>query len=202
MTWTGQGRNNQCKLQRGKDCVARVTSYGARRLDLANERRLVRDDVAGGLLSAVAVPAGWEARKATTSKELSRPMTVAAAGARGDAPSRQTATSACCDAGMAAAAKESGAEAGTPRSGGLPAVMSRSGTGMSMFSMGLFMAQQERIIACGPGLAGLGMALRFVAGPVATLVGAAVFDLRGDVLRVAIIQLPQPELGGICVLLL
>ncbi|KAF8653803.1 hypothetical protein HU200_061924 [Digitaria exilis] len=72
-------------------------------------------------------------------------------------------------------------------------VMSRTGTGMSMFSMGLFMAQQERIIACGPGLAGLGMALRFVAGPVATLVGAAVFGLRGDVLRVAIIQAALPQ---------
>lgn len=67
-------------------------------------------------------------------------------------------------------------------------VMSRTGTGMSMFSMGLFMAQQERTVACGAGLAALGMALRFVAGPLATLVGAAAFGLRGDVLRFAIIQ--------------
>ena len=50
------------------------------------------------------------------------------------------------------------------------------------------MAQQEKMIACGSGLAALGMALRFVAGPLATLVGAAAFRLRGDVLRFAIIQ--------------
>lgn len=50
------------------------------------------------------------------------------------------------------------------------------------------MAQQERVIACGAGLAALGLALRFVAGPLATLVGAAAFGLRGDVLRFAIIQ--------------
>ncbi|XP_066326710.1 probable auxin efflux carrier component 5c isoform X1 [Miscanthus floridulus] len=72
-------------------------------------------------------------------------------------------------------------------------VMSKTGTGMSMFSMGLFMAQQEKMIACGAGLASLGMALRFVAGPLATLVGAAAFGLRGDVLRFAIIQAALPQ---------
>ncbi|KAJ1269299.1 hypothetical protein BS78_07G200900 [Paspalum vaginatum] len=72
-------------------------------------------------------------------------------------------------------------------------VMSKTGTGMSMFSMGLFMAQQEKIIGCGAGLAALGMALRFVAGPLATLVGAAAFGLRGDVLRFAIIQAALPQ---------
>ncbi|TVU04953.1 hypothetical protein EJB05_48098, partial [Eragrostis curvula] len=72
-------------------------------------------------------------------------------------------------------------------------VMSRTGTAMSMFSMGLFMAQQERMVACGPGLAALGMALRFVAGPVATLVGAVALGLRGDVLRLAIIQAALPQ---------
>lgn len=50
------------------------------------------------------------------------------------------------------------------------------------------MARQEKMIACGAGLAALGMALRFVAGPLATLVGAAAFGLRGDILRFAIIQ--------------
>ncbi|CAD6264817.1 unnamed protein product [Miscanthus lutarioriparius] len=72
-------------------------------------------------------------------------------------------------------------------------VMSKTGTGMSMFSMGLFMAQQEKMISCGAGLAALGMALRFVAGPLATLVGAAAFGLRGDVLRFAIIQAALPQ---------
>ncbi|KAL6661070.1 hypothetical protein ACP70R_000454 [Stipagrostis hirtigluma subsp. patula] len=72
-------------------------------------------------------------------------------------------------------------------------VMSKTGTGMSMFSMGLFMAQQEKVIACGARLAALGMALRFVAGPVATLVGAVALGLRGDVLRLAIIQAALPQ---------
>ncbi|XP_048546889.1 probable auxin efflux carrier component 5c [Triticum urartu] len=72
-------------------------------------------------------------------------------------------------------------------------VMSRTGTGMSMFSMGLFMAQQERIVACGGGLAALGMVLRFVAGPLSALAGAAAFGLRGDVLRFAIIQAALPQ---------
>nr|WCB22849.1 PIN4 [Zizania latifolia] len=72
-------------------------------------------------------------------------------------------------------------------------VMFKTGTGMSMFSMGLFMAQQERVIACGAGLTALGMALRFVAGLVATLLGAAALGLRGDVLHLAIIQAALPQ---------
>ncbi|KAL6900739.1 hypothetical protein ACP4OV_005415 [Aristida adscensionis] len=72
-------------------------------------------------------------------------------------------------------------------------VMSRTGTGMSMFSMGLFMAQQKKVMACGARLAALGMALRFVAGPASTLVGAAALGLRGDVLRLAIIQAALPQ---------
>lgn len=54
------------------------------------------------------------------------------------------------------------------------------------------MAQQKKMISCGAGLAALGMALRFVAGPLATLVGAAAFGLRGNVLRFAIIQVCVP----------
>uniref|UniRef100_A0A0E0AXZ9 Auxin efflux carrier component n=1 Tax=Oryza glumipatula TaxID=40148 RepID=A0A0E0AXZ9_9ORYZ len=47
--------------------------------------------------------------------------------------------------------------------------------------------------ACGAGLTALGMALRFVAGPLATLVGAAALGLRGDVLHLAIIQAALPQ---------
>ncbi|VAH67783.1 unnamed protein product [Triticum turgidum subsp. durum] len=67
-------------------------------------------------------------------------------------------------------------------------IMSKSGTGMAMFSMGLFMAQQERILACGLGYAALGLALKFGLGPVAMAIGSIAVGLRGDVLRVAIIQ--------------
>ncbi|KQJ90909.1 probable auxin efflux carrier component 5b isoform X2 [Brachypodium distachyon] len=72
-------------------------------------------------------------------------------------------------------------------------IMSRTGVGLAMFSMGLFMALQERIVACGAGPTALGMALRFVAGPAATAAGAVALGLRGDVLRLAIIQAALPQ---------
>nr|BAJ91285.1 predicted protein [Hordeum vulgare subsp. vulgare] len=72
-------------------------------------------------------------------------------------------------------------------------IMSKSGTGMAMFSMGLFMAQQERILACGPSYAALGLALKFGLGPVAMAIGSIAVGLRGDVLRVAIIQAALPQ---------
>lgn len=72
-------------------------------------------------------------------------------------------------------------------------IMSKSGTGMAMFSMGLFMAQQEKILACGPSLAALGLALKFALGPAAMAVGSIAVGLRGDVLRVAIIQAALPQ---------
>ncbi|KAG2644443.1 probable auxin efflux carrier component 5b [Panicum virgatum] len=72
-------------------------------------------------------------------------------------------------------------------------VMSKTGVGLSMFSMGLFMALQENIIACGAGPTMLGMALRFVAGPAATAAGAVALGLRGDVLRLAVIQAALPQ---------
>jgi auxin efflux carrier family protein len=58
----------------------------------------------------------------------------------------------------------------------------------------LFMALQEKIIVCGTGPAILGMVLRFVAGPAATAVGAMILGLRGDVLRLAIIQVSSERL--------
>ncbi|CAL9117294.1 unnamed protein product [Musa textilis] len=72
-------------------------------------------------------------------------------------------------------------------------IMSKAGTGMAMFSMGLFMALQEKILACGPSLTAFGMALKFVAGPVATAIGAIAVGLRGDVLHLAIIQAALPQ---------
>ncbi|OAY72070.1 putative auxin efflux carrier component 8, partial [Ananas comosus] len=72
-------------------------------------------------------------------------------------------------------------------------IMSRAGAGMAMFSMGLFMALQEKLIACGPRLTVVGMALRFIAGPAAAMVGAIAVGLRGDVLRLAIIQAALPQ---------
>ncbi|XP_008794580.2 auxin efflux carrier component 5 [Phoenix dactylifera] len=72
-------------------------------------------------------------------------------------------------------------------------IMSKAGTGLAMFSMGLFMAMQEKIVACGPSLTAFGMALRFVAGPAAMAIGSIAVGLRGDLLRVAIIQAAVPQ---------
>ncbi|CAO2202627.1 unnamed protein product [Urochloa humidicola] len=67
-----------------------------------------------------------------------------------------------------------------------------------MSGMGLFMAhaagKRRSSRACGPGLAALGMALRFVFGPLAghgTLVGAAA--ATSSCMRVAIIQAALPQ---------
>ncbi|PWZ38532.1 putative auxin efflux carrier component 5b [Zea mays] len=58
---------------------------------------------------------------------------------------------------------------------------------------GLFMALQEKIIVCGAWPTVLGMALRFVAGPAATAAGAVALGLRGDVLRLAVMQAALPQ---------
>ncbi|XP_020540279.1 auxin efflux carrier component 5 [Jatropha curcas] len=67
-------------------------------------------------------------------------------------------------------------------------IMSKAGTGTAMFSMGIFMALQEKVISCGAGLAVIGMILRFIAGPAAMAIGSIAVGLRGNVLLVAIIQ--------------
>ncbi|XP_062144659.1 auxin efflux carrier component 5 [Alnus glutinosa] len=72
-------------------------------------------------------------------------------------------------------------------------IMSRAGTGTAMFSMGIFMALQEKLIACGPGLTVFGMVLRFIAGPAAMAIGAIAVGLHGNALRVAIIQAALPQ---------
>lgn len=72
-------------------------------------------------------------------------------------------------------------------------IMSRAGTGTAMFSMGIFMAQQEKLIACGTSLTIFGMVLKFIAGPAAVAIGAIAMGLHGDVLRVSIIQAALPQ---------
>lgn len=47
---------------------------------------------------------------------------------------------------------------------------------------------QEKIIACGAGLTVFGMVLRFIAGPALMAIGAIAVGLRGNVLRIAIVQ--------------
>nr|GMC50165.1 auxin efflux carrier component 5 [Ipomoea batatas] len=72
-------------------------------------------------------------------------------------------------------------------------ILSKAGTGTAMFSMGLFMALQEKVVACGAGVTAIGMALKFIAGPAAMAVASFAVGLRGDILRVAIIQAALPQ---------
>ncbi|KAK1411009.1 hypothetical protein QVD17_37552 [Tagetes erecta] len=72
-------------------------------------------------------------------------------------------------------------------------IMSRAGTGTAMFSMGLFMAKQEKLIACGTSLTLLAIVLKFFAGPAAMAISCIAVGLHGDVLRVAIIQSALPQ---------
>ncbi|KAJ6828100.1 putative auxin efflux carrier component 1c [Iris pallida] len=77
----------------------------------------------------------------------------------------------------------------------MPAIISKSisilsdaGLGMAMFSLGLFMALQPRIIACGNKIATFAMAIRFLAGPAVMAAASIAVGLRGVLLHVAIVQ--------------
>ncbi|RRT36574.1 hypothetical protein B296_00048074 [Ensete ventricosum] len=78
----------------------------------------------------------------------------------------------------------------------MPAIIARSisllsdaGLGMAMFSLGLFMALQPRIIACGNSVATFAMAVRFVTGPAVMAAASIAVGLRGVLLHIAIVQM-------------
>ncbi|XP_061364814.1 probable auxin efflux carrier component 1b [Gastrolobium bilobum] len=82
----------------------------------------------------------------------------------------------------------------------MPAIVARSisilsdaGLGMAMFSLGLFMALQPRIIACGNSVASFAMAVRFLTGPAVMAVASIVVGLRGVLLHIAIVQAALPQ---------
>ncbi|XP_037413323.1 auxin efflux carrier component 3a-like isoform X2 [Triticum dicoccoides] len=72
-------------------------------------------------------------------------------------------------------------------------ILSDAGLGMAMFSLGLFMALQPSIIACGNSAAVASMAVRFLAGPAITAAASAAVGLRGTLLKVAIVQAALPQ---------
>ncbi|KAL3833843.1 hypothetical protein ACJIZ3_008579 [Penstemon smallii] len=72
-------------------------------------------------------------------------------------------------------------------------IMAQGGSGIAMFSIGIFMALQEKFVACGVKLTLYGMLLRFVCGPLATAVGSLALGLRSNVLRIAIINAALPQ---------
>ncbi|XP_022746122.1 probable auxin efflux carrier component 1b isoform X2 [Durio zibethinus] len=77
--------------------------------------------------------------------------------------------------------------------GGSIAILSNAGLGMAMFSLGLFMALQPRIIACGNTIATFAMAIRFLTGPAVMAAASIAVGLRGVLLRIAIVQAALPQ---------
>lgn len=72
-------------------------------------------------------------------------------------------------------------------------ILSDAGLGMAMFSLGLFMALQPRIIACGNRVAAFSMAVRFLTGPAVMAAASIAVGLRGTLLHVAIVQAALPQ---------
>eukprot|EP01018_Ginkgo_biloba_P011771 Gb_37787 [translate_table: standard] len=72
-------------------------------------------------------------------------------------------------------------------------ILSDAGLGMAMFSLGLFMALQPRIIACGNSIAAFAMAVRFLTGPAVMAAASIAIGLRGVFLHVAIVQAALPQ---------
>lgn len=54
--------------------------------------------------------------------------------------------------------------------------------------VGLFMALQPKIIACGNSVATFAMAVRFLTGPAVMAAASIAVGLRGTLLRIAIVQ--------------
>ncbi|KAK8473131.1 hypothetical protein PHAVU_001G063900 [Phaseolus vulgaris] len=72
-------------------------------------------------------------------------------------------------------------------------IVSDAGLGMAMFSLGLFMALQPRIIACGTKRAVMGMVIRFLCGPLVMSASSIAIGLRHDILHTAIVQAALPQ---------
>ncbi|TKY45599.1 auxin efflux carrier component 6 [Spatholobus suberectus] len=72
-------------------------------------------------------------------------------------------------------------------------IISDAGLGMAMFSLGLFMALQPRIIACGTKTAVMGMVIRFLCGPLVMSASSIAIGLRQDRLHTAIVQAALPQ---------
>ncbi|XP_057446923.1 probable auxin efflux carrier component 1c [Lotus japonicus] len=72
-------------------------------------------------------------------------------------------------------------------------ILSDAGLGMAMFSLGLFMALQPRIIACGNSIATFAMAVRFLTGPAVMAAASIAVGLKGTLLHVAIVQAALPQ---------
>ncbi|KAF8038482.1 hypothetical protein BT93_B1123 [Corymbia citriodora subsp. variegata] len=72
-------------------------------------------------------------------------------------------------------------------------IMSKAGTGTAMFNIGIFIATQTKVVACGTGPAVLGLVSRFVVGPAIMALFSLAVGLHGPAFRIAIIQAALPQ---------
>ncbi|CAN1266831.1 Probable auxin efflux carrier component 8 [Linum perenne] len=72
-------------------------------------------------------------------------------------------------------------------------ILSDAGLGMAMFSLGLFMALQPKIIACGKSTAAFAACIRFFVGPAVMAAASIVVGLKGTLLHIAIVQAALPQ---------
>ncbi|XP_021890669.1 auxin efflux carrier component 7-like [Carica papaya] len=72
-------------------------------------------------------------------------------------------------------------------------ILSKAGLGMAMFSLGLFMALQPRLIACGKRVTVYWMVARFMVGPGVMGIASVAVGLRGTVLKLSIVQAALPQ---------
>ncbi|CAI9109629.1 OLC1v1009488C1 [Oldenlandia corymbosa var. corymbosa] len=72
-------------------------------------------------------------------------------------------------------------------------ILSDGGLGMAVFSLGLFMASQAKLLACGTRNTLLALAMKFVAGPAIMAGCSAAVGMHGTLLKVAIVQAALPQ---------
>ncbi|XP_057548215.1 probable auxin efflux carrier component 1b [Amaranthus tricolor] len=72
-------------------------------------------------------------------------------------------------------------------------ILASTGLGMAMFSLGLFMASQPKIIAGGIAAAGVAAVMRIIVGPATMAAASYAVGLKGIVLQITIIQAALPQ---------
>ncbi|KAK7411955.1 hypothetical protein VNO78_03400 [Psophocarpus tetragonolobus] len=72
-------------------------------------------------------------------------------------------------------------------------IISNTGLGMAMFSLGLFMSLQPKIITCGIPRVILAMVIKFLLGPTLIIATSEMMRLKGTLLSVAIVQAALPQ---------
>ncbi|XP_057443552.1 probable auxin efflux carrier component 1b isoform X2 [Lotus japonicus] len=75
----------------------------------------------------------------------------------------------------------------------MPDVVNQSITILSSGGLGLFMASNSTIIACGPRMTMVAIGLKFLVGPALMAVASIVIGLRDTMLKVAIVQAALPQ---------